>query len=196
VLNCPSPAGAPGAGLTGSLVDSQGYPRADLDLYQVRQQRQRVNCLRNDHKALMKEIETLLHKLHAVQATQAHEEATNSQQQTSLSSTESGRAASATVLPPVVPPPLVPFARIENVLENSPAVESGLCKDDLILKFGDVDSTNSRGLLAVSSVVADNIGKAISVEVMRNGQRLDNPLSVTPKPWTGPGVLGCTFKPI
>ena len=49
-----------GVGLKDSLVDAEGYPRADLDLYRVRSQRGRHASIRTDHKALMKRIEVLL----------------------------------------------------------------------------------------------------------------------------------------
>lgn len=47
------------------LVDQEGFPRNDIDVYQVRQARQQIICLQNDHKELMNQIENLLHKLHA-----------------------------------------------------------------------------------------------------------------------------------
>ncbi|KAI2662128.1 14-3-3 protein epsilon [Labeo rohita] len=42
-----------GVGMDAPLVDVEGFPRADVDLY------------KNDHKAIMVEIEEALHKLHA-----------------------------------------------------------------------------------------------------------------------------------
>ena len=43
--------GAPGPGLKGPLVDAEGYPRADVDLYRVRTLRGRHATIRTDHKA-------------------------------------------------------------------------------------------------------------------------------------------------
>lgn len=40
-----------------SLVDADGYPRNDIDVYQVRHARHQINTLQNDLKSLMKEIE-------------------------------------------------------------------------------------------------------------------------------------------
>jgi 26S proteasome non-ATPase regulatory subunit 9 len=54
-----------GVGMNGRLVDDQGFPRADIDVYAVRRARNRIICLRNDHKAVMKLIEEKLHQLHA-----------------------------------------------------------------------------------------------------------------------------------
>nr|KAF6311919.1 hypothetical protein mPipKuh1_009107 [Pipistrellus kuhlii] len=47
------------------LVDCEGYPRSDVDLYQVRTARHNIACLQNDHKAVMKQVEEALHRLHA-----------------------------------------------------------------------------------------------------------------------------------
>ncbi len=54
-----------GVGMEGGLLDSEGFPRADIDLYVVRESRQKVAMLRNDLKAIMKDIEQGLHELHA-----------------------------------------------------------------------------------------------------------------------------------
>jgi 26S proteasome regulatory subunit N4 len=54
-----------GVGLRGKLVDDQGYPRNDIDLYQVRELRNEHARLQTDHVALMKEIEAELPKYFA-----------------------------------------------------------------------------------------------------------------------------------
>lgn len=53
------------AGMTEPLVDEFGFPRNDIDVYQVRQARHQIICLQNDLKALMKEIENGLIAVHA-----------------------------------------------------------------------------------------------------------------------------------
>ena len=53
-------------GMTAPLVDSEGYPRADVDLFSVRTTRQRVIMLRNDLKAKNTELERALEALHAL----------------------------------------------------------------------------------------------------------------------------------
>lgn len=52
-------------GLTESLVDDFGFPRNDIDVYQVRQARNQIVCLQNDLKTLLKEIEQGLCEVHA-----------------------------------------------------------------------------------------------------------------------------------
>ncbi|KAK2102802.1 26S proteasome non-ATPase regulatory subunit 9 [Saguinus oedipus] len=58
-----------GIGMNEPLVDCEGYPRSDVDLYQVRTARHNIIfCLpglQNDHKAVMKQVEEALHQLHA-----------------------------------------------------------------------------------------------------------------------------------
>lgn len=56
-------------GMTGPLVDSEGYPRNDIDIYQVRQARQTIICLQNDHAQLLDQIHELLNQYHAEIAT-------------------------------------------------------------------------------------------------------------------------------
>lgn len=55
--------------MTGPLVDAEGFPRNDIDIYQVRQARQTIICLQNDHKELMNQIQTMLNQYHAEIAT-------------------------------------------------------------------------------------------------------------------------------
>ena len=52
-------------GMDGSIFDEEGFPRADIDLYLVRDSRQKVAMLRNDLKSLMKATELELHSIHA-----------------------------------------------------------------------------------------------------------------------------------
>jgi len=54
-----------GVGMDKPLVDSEGFPRADIDVYQVRDARHKVACLRNDAADLLNQIESSLHAIHA-----------------------------------------------------------------------------------------------------------------------------------
>eukprot|EP00937_MAST-01D_sp_MAST-1D-sp2_P001256 g1256.t1 len=59
-LTSPGLNGEPPAGIKGTLVDAEGFPRADVDLYAVRHKRHRLNCLQNDFKQVMREVEAAL----------------------------------------------------------------------------------------------------------------------------------------
>ena len=47
------------------LVDAEEFPRNDIDIFAVRNARHQINCLQNDLKDLMKEIEKGLEAVHA-----------------------------------------------------------------------------------------------------------------------------------
>lgn len=52
-------------GMSEPLTDENGFPRNDIDVYQVRHARHAIICLHNDRKVLMKEIEEGLIAMHA-----------------------------------------------------------------------------------------------------------------------------------
>ena len=53
----------PPAGIDDPLVDSEGYPRNDLDVYRVRTIRNRLACIKTDLEKLEREMETNLEQL-------------------------------------------------------------------------------------------------------------------------------------
>ncbi|KAJ2630519.1 putative 26S proteasome regulatory subunit [Coemansia sp. RSA 1290] len=53
-----------GADRNTALVDSDGFPRSDIDIVEVRTIRQALICKQNDLKALMQQIEDSLLQLH------------------------------------------------------------------------------------------------------------------------------------
>lgn len=160
--------------MTEPVVDSEGYPRSDIDVYLVRQTRHRIICLQNDHKELMKQIEAGLYSLHAEQRE------LNSNFLQSSQSQESEL--------------LLPFAKVNCVDLNSPADNAGLHIDDLIIQFGSVTSKNFVDLSNVASLVQHSIGRPVHVKVKR-GTRIFN-LTLTPGTWNGKGLLGCNIVPI
>lgn len=44
-------------GVAGPLVDDEGFPRGDIDLYAVRQARNKYACAQTDHQEVMRKIE-------------------------------------------------------------------------------------------------------------------------------------------
>ncbi|CAM9092208.1 unnamed protein product [Ectocarpus sp. 4 AP-2014] len=63
-LKSPGANGEAPVGVKGALVDSDGFPLAGFDLFNVREKRHRFNCIQTDHKAVMSRIEKSLHALH------------------------------------------------------------------------------------------------------------------------------------
>lgn len=83
------------------LVDSDGFPRADIDVWAVRHARVRIIELRNDHKALMDKIMVALQDVYDP-STVARDAPVSSSTQASSSALE-------------------PFARVDGVAPGSPA---------------------------------------------------------------------------
>uniref|UniRef100_A0A8C9L6D7 26S proteasome non-ATPase regulatory subunit 9 n=1 Tax=Pavo cristatus TaxID=9049 RepID=A0A8C9L6D7_PAVCR len=165
-----------GVGMDGPLVDAEGFPRADIDLYQVRTARHSIACLQNDHKALMKQVEEALHQLHAREKEKhARDEA------------EARAEAMSQSLPPA-------FAKVNAVTPESPASTSGLQVDDEIVEFGSVNAQNFKSLQNIATVVQHSEGRPLSVTVIRNGKKVH--LGLTPKRWAGKGLLGCNIIPL
>jgi 26S proteasome non-ATPase regulatory subunit 9 len=166
-------------GMNGALVDREGYPRNDIDVYQVRHARNRIICLQNDHKSLMKEIEAGLHAVHSqTRGDEIKPDLTRHTTQDVQDRSDS----------------LKPFVRVDTVSPNSPAYHAGLLLGDLIVSFGSVTSDNYRDLQNIGAVVQHSVGKSISVRVRRERQTIR--LSLTPSTWSGRGLLGCNIVPV
>ncbi|KAM3849766.1 26S proteasome non-ATPase regulatory subunit 9-like [Diretmus argenteus] len=167
-----------GVGVEGPLVDEEGFPRSDVNLYQIRTARHNISCLQNDHKAIMVEIEEALHKLHAREKAKHEQDGAEAQ-------------AEAMEHEVSLPPP---FARVDAVTQGSPACGAGLRVGDEITEFGSVNTGNFQNLQNIASVVQHSEGKPLRVAVIRNGQRAG--MSLTPQRWSGRGLLGCNIVPI
>ncbi|XP_060641993.1 26S proteasome non-ATPase regulatory subunit 9 [Anolis sagrei] len=167
-----------GVGMHEPLVDVEGYPRSDIDLYQVRTARHNIICLQNDHKALMQQVEEALHQLHA-----------RDKEKHARDEAEARAEARGQGLPSPQP-----FAKVNAITPGSPASLSGLQVGDEIVEFGSVNAHNFQSLQNIATVVQHSEGKALSVTVIRGGERMH--LGLTPKRWSGRGLLGCNIIPL
>ncbi|GLH03273.1 26S proteasome non-ATPase regulatory subunit 9, partial [Gryllus bimaculatus] len=159
-------------GMNEPLVDDNGFPRSDIDVYQVRHARHRIICLQNDHKKLMKEIENALHALHA-------------QEQHVNGSSSSGVSTSFEHTEPI--------GRINFVSPNSPAADAGVLEGDIVVEFGSVNASNFKSLQDIGNIVQHSVGRSIAVRVKREEKFIR--LSLTPCQWSGRGLLGCNILP-
>ncbi|XP_061623982.1 26S proteasome non-ATPase regulatory subunit 9 [Phyllopteryx taeniolatus] len=167
-----------GVGLDGPLVDAEGYPRSDVNLYQIRTARHNISCLQNDHKDIMVEIEDALHRLHAQEKDKwPHDQMEALEEPVEQRDT----------LPPA-------FARVDAVTQGSPASAAGLKVGDEVIEFGSVNTGNFQSLHNIASVVQHSEGKPLRVTVVRGGQRAY--MSLTPQRWSGQGLMGCKIVPM
>ncbi|XP_007900417.1 26S proteasome non-ATPase regulatory subunit 9 [Callorhinchus milii] len=167
------------AGMEQPLVDVEGYPRTDIDIYQVRTARHNIICLQNDHKELMTRIEEALHGLHARERQKRLLDATDSQMEAVM---------------PDASPPLRAFAKVDMVAPGSPASVAGLLPGDEIVEFGTVNTQNFQNLQNIASVVQHSETRPLSITVLRTGKKLH--LGLTPHRWSGRGLLGCNIIPL
>ncbi|XP_043273597.1 26S proteasome non-ATPase regulatory subunit 9 [Venturia canescens] len=167
-------------GMNEALVDSEGYPRNDIDVYRVRHARHKIICLRNDHKQLMKKIEQGLSKIHKC---------------TSMTEANSYNP----VQNPVKEEPCEslytePFLRVNLVTSGSPAESAGIRENDKITEFGSVNYQNFKSLKDIGSLVEHSRFKPIVVKVKRDTDILS--LTLIPRPWSDKGLLGCNVIPL
>ncbi|KAM5238975.1 26S proteasome non-ATPase regulatory subunit 9 [Ctenodactylus gundi] len=176
--------GQKGVGMNEPLVDCEGYPRADVDLYQVRTARHNIICLQNDHKAVMKQVEEALHRLHARDKEKQARDVAEARRE--ALSCQLGQSESHG-------PPLA-FAKVNAVSPGSPASFAGLQVDDEIVEFGSVNTQNFQSLQNIGSVVQHSEGKPLNVTVIRKGEK--HQLRLVPTRWAGKGLLGCNIVPL
>jgi len=187
-------------GMTEPLVDAEGFPRNDVDLVAIRQARQRVICLRNDHKTLMKEIEAELVCIHQ-RARETGTVSTNVSNENLASSENGGQGMDVDVdasSTKHLPPPRH-FARIAQVAPGSPAETAGLRPNDLLVRFGSITCDNFQKLQDVSSAVSHSRNAKMTLIVCRdaegNGTWSTTELTLVPQTWSGRGLLGCNIVP-
>jgi 26S proteasome regulatory subunit N4 len=218
-LNSPGSKGEPAVGVKGSLVDKDGFPRADVDVYRARTLRHRLAVISTDHKALMKDIESALRDLHASYHLPVYEEL-EKQRQKELGEAKVAGSAQAigvgvealSVSKAKADAPVAglldckAMATVDQILDGSPAQSAGLRDGDRLLAFGNVTSSAySDPLVEVVAVVKECYGQMsagcgtvgsmhIPVVVQRGQEQLQ--LKLVPATWAGRGLLGCHLSPI
>ncbi|KAI9660742.1 MAG: putative 26S proteasome regulatory subunit [Alyxoria varia] len=184
-----------GVNMNTGLTTFDGFPRADIDVPQIRTTRARIIRLRNDYKSLMGQIEKGL---------EAHfaNGAANSPNVASTTSTSSSQQSVAPRSVSAGTPTENPFAKVNSVEPGSPAHQAGMRTGDRIQNFGDADWLNNDKLRKVAEIVGQSEGRQIAVSVLRNGDGADtsqwatHQLTLTPtRTWGGRGLLGCHLVP-
>ncbi|KAJ1605475.1 PDZ domain-containing p27 like 26S proteasomal subunit [Cryptosporidium canis] len=201
----------PDVGISGKLIDSEGFPRSDIDIYAVRRARNRIAILNTDYSMVMKEIEEKLFDIHSKEKNHVPIEKSEKKSAYNFSKDDMG----------------YPFGLIDSVLEGSPAFQCGIRMGDIILGFENLRSESevssqeeSKNLIGqLSSIVLSNIDKTIKVTVLRSIRKkpddllsefssyidgsdlsyqslnLDEfeikSLDLVPTKWDKPGYLGC-----
>ncbi|KAG5481951.1 hypothetical protein LSCM1_05663 [Leishmania martiniquensis] len=183
-------------GLRGPLLDDEGFPRNDCDLYAVRMARNTADCARNDLCALSDRLLSLLNELHCqtqeeAQLQMVQDECGRRQRQAAAEKRGQRMAELHRVSR------LQPCLVVVKVDANSPAEEAGLSVGMLVLQYGAVTRAEllAEGLQALARETVAHVGEPIVVWVRKPGELEDDPceLVVVPQRWQGPGLLGCAF---
>lgn len=188
-----------GPGLSGNLVDSEGFPRSDCDIPVVRADRLRLAELRNDYNDVTEKINQNIQVLHSAKLapSSAHNKdsgiigGSNNQGMFVANvgtSTVSGGIIGAMDVDEIINRP---FAMVDEITEASPAAEDGLQLGDQIVKFGNVESGDDL-IPKLTAEAHANQGCVVPMVVKRQGALIN--LSVTPREWQGRGLLGCHFR--
>uniref|UniRef100_A0A8C9C6B5 26S proteasome non-ATPase regulatory subunit 9 n=1 Tax=Phocoena sinus TaxID=42100 RepID=A0A8C9C6B5_PHOSS len=162
-----------GIGMNEPLVDCEGYPRADVDLYQVRTARHNIVCLQNDHKAVMKQVEEAQHQLHARDKEKQAQDLAEARREAMSHGLGQSQDLS----------PAQAFAIANSISPGSPAME-----------FGSVNTQNFESLQNIGSVAQHSEGKALNATAKRRGEKYQ--LRLVPTRWAGKGLLGCNIIPL
>jgi len=164
-----------------SLVDREGFPRADIDfgkLQTYKGLKKNINELQNDYAKLMVDLEKELHVLHQhyTESGQAQKDideyeskidqerlAKKQQEIDEMNKLLKEKAAQKAAIKSVP----IPFCEITVVIENSPAYNGGLRTNDMVVNFGTIHTSNFQEINQVVEVVRNNINQQIPVRVLR-----------------------------
>lgn len=145
-----------------------GFPRDDIDVLQVRLIRRNVHMLRNDLRKVIERSHVLINQhFGELQA--------KTRQETSVAPDLEYR---------------IPFAKITEVVPDSPAEKANFHLDDQLVLLGHVHAGNHMKLTNLQNTVIQNEDKELPVKIIRNGHIIQSTLIPTRK-WEGRGSLGC-----
>ncbi|OCH91211.1 hypothetical protein OBBRIDRAFT_792490 [Obba rivulosa] len=163
------------------LLDADGFPRSDIDVWAVRHARVRIIELRNDLAAVMDRIMVGLQNVYDPSVAAAAEPTEMPQSNISVSP----------------PSALLPFAKVDGVAPGSPAAAAGLLREDLVLSFGVLtrSSFGSSSLQPLAEYVATQENREILVRVLRGANETVSLTFIPRRNWGGRGLLGCHIVP-
>lgn len=160
-----------------SLLTADQFPRTDIDIVSIRLIRKQIIALRNDRERIISALEIAIHRAFAnKKKTLKGDEIAGKIKQLSL---------------------LQPFAKVTDVLPQSPALQAGLRANDYLLVFDSLnyDTTDAltgknQKVIEIGKVAKLAENKPIKIKVLRANKEVD--LTLTPNSdWNGLGLLGC-----
>ncbi|CCW71721.1 unnamed protein product [Phytomonas sp. Hart1] len=189
------------AGRSGLLVDPEGFPRDDCDLYAVSRARNVVSCGRNDLRAVEERLYVILGDLH--EATKVEAAARMAADDPGLlASRAEGKELERRLAEACKIGSMPGIFHVISVEGGCPAAEGGLRPQDTILQFGELNAETiqgrdeeGRGLRALAEITQEWEGRLLSVWVRSEDEAEPREIFVVPQRWSGTGLLGCTLSP-
>lgn len=186
-------------GVTGPLIDREGFPIQGIDHTMIRTERNKLIRLQNDLKGLMLQIEKDMQTFFLKEKDKirpiANDIVVDKKEPISIQLFEEDNFKNNDKLK-------LPFAVVGLVSEGSPAEESGLKPGDSIINFDNIISYGiTNPLQKIAEIVRNKENKPIRVEIMRKTnpeiefeqlEVLD--IVLTPHKWFGLGLLGCKLN--
>mmetsp|Transcript_37122 Transcript_37122/g.73905 ORF Transcript_37122/g.73905 Transcript_37122/m.73905 type:complete len:228 (-) Transcript_37122:88-771(-) len=185
-LTSPGPNNEPPAGIKDSMIDSEGFPRGDIDVINVKNKRRRLAEINTDYKVLMKRIEGAMVELHqALPSAPAAPVNSSSSGLLNLQSSDSIITVNSQAM-----------AKLDEILQDSPAALAGIQDGDLLLQFDNITASTDSFMTLIAQLVGKKVNESIRVVVKRPSSGALVELELVPKPWGGRGLLGCHLTPI
>jgi len=187
-----------GADSSTPLVDPEGYPRADIDIYSIRHTRAALNRLHTDRQTVSDRLAPALEAAFAPRSASSNgagpstgASMTNGYDRYPTTGHILAKSDGSGNEPEW---PDRPVARVNSVADGSPAATAGLLARDLVYSFAGVTVASEGGLQAIGAVVSRSEGTPLELLVMRGEGRIR--MSLTPRNgWGGRGSLGCHILP-
>ncbi|NXC18243.1 PSMD9 ATPase, partial [Corythaeola cristata] len=162
--------GQKGVGMSEPLVDAEGFPRDDIDLYQVRTARHNIICEWGPGPGGR-----------ALPGCPEAGGAFPFGGDEPVKKWFSGRPTGVMLL--------WYYLSLEKADAHLTSISvQGLQVDDEIVEFGSVNINNFQNLQNIATVVQHSEGRPLSVTVIRSGKKVH--VGLTPKRWAGKGLLG------
>ena len=169
--------------MSSPLVDSDGFPRADIDVASVRTARSKIIHLRNDVRAVSDQIASALELLMARPESTAT--SSGGAQDAEMADAEQAKA----------------FALVDGVTPGGPAARAGLKRTDRIVHLGPIHAGNHERLSALGPLLQRHEGMTVPLTILRDSaddgaEPTTLVLHLTPQKWSGRGLLGAHIVPL
>lgn len=176
--------------MTSPLLTGDGFPRNDIDVYQVRYVRQKVNMLRNDLVKVMDQLHTALSSHFVSRSIDSKLNAMTMDGNDGRTPDHGNGNIDAAAR-------AVPFARVTEVTPESPVSVAGINVGDLLCTIGTIDATNHNSLKAIPGLIASCENSDVKITLKRGeAQQLHNVTLRPSRNWPGQGLLGCRLQEI